>query len=209
MMFTKCSSNSISNIERTLNVFISWQSNSNTNFWLRTLEHRTSNIVRPITSSNHTSTVIVFQFKPLVTVKEENYESNQKTTSSYFHLQNDTVDQSDYYKNVHSKICLVIKRQCQHEEYFSYFKESWVFDKCSNSQMKKIHRFKMICINLVFLFDLLSTSIYDLVLIYVCHFHHHDFLLTVNQNMYFSSSLFVLSRYSCFYLGSLHPRILN
>ena len=81
-------------------------------------------LVRPITSSNHTSTVIVFQFKPLVTVKEENYESNQKTTSSYFHLQNDTVDQSDYYKNVHSKICLVIKRQCQHEEYFSYFKES-------------------------------------------------------------------------------------
>ena len=43
-----------------------------------------------------------------------------------------------------------------------------------------------------------STSIYDLVLIYVCHFHHH-FLLIVIQ-------IWPLSRYSCFYLGSLHPR---
>ena len=57
---------------------------------------------------------------------------------------------------------------------------------------------------------LLSTSIYDLVLIYVCHFHHHFLLLlTVNQILYFSSFSLVLSRYSCFYLGSQHPRIFN
>ena len=55
----------------------------------------------------------------------------------------------------------------------------------------------------------LSTSIYDLVLIYVCHFHHHFLLLTVNQIFYFSSFSFILSRYSCFYLGSQHPRIFH
>ena len=52
----------------------------------------------------------------------------------------------------------------------------------------------------------LSTSIYDLVLIYVCHFHHHHhhhhhpviFLSNHGQ-----------SRYSCLHLGSLHPRILK
>ena len=42
----------------------------------------------------------------------------------------------------------------------------------------------------------LSTSIYDLVLLYVCHFHHY---LIVSQ-------IWPLSRYSCCYLGSLHPR---
>ena len=46
--------------------------------------------------------------------------------------------------------------------------------------------------------QILSTSIYDLVLIYVCHFHHHFLLLTVIQ-------IWPLSIYSCFYLGSLHP----
>ena len=45
----------------------------------------------------------------------------------------------------------------------------------------------------------LSTSIYDLVLIYVCHFHHHPPVIFLSNNG--------LSRYSCLYLGSLHPRI--
>ena len=58
----------------------------------------------------------------------------------------------------------------------------------------------------IFFLCILSTSIYDLVLIYVCHFHHH-FLLIVVQIMYFSSYFLVLSRYLCFYLGSQHPRI--
>ena len=44
----------------------------------------------------------------------------------------------------------------------------------------------------------LSTSIYDLVLIYVCHFLHHPLRIT---------QITQLSRYSCLYLGSLHPRI--
>ena len=44
---------------------------------------------------------------------------------------------------------------------------------------------------------LLSTSIYDLVLIHVCHFHHHHLIV---------SQILPLSRYSCCYLGSLHPR---
>ena len=44
----------------------------------------------------------------------------------------------------------------------------------------------------------LSTSIYDLVLIYVCHFHHHHPLRV--------SQIWPVSRYSCCYLGSLHPR---
>ena len=48
-MFTKCLSNSASNIKRTLNVFISWESNSNTNFCFRTFPHRTSNIIQPCT----------------------------------------------------------------------------------------------------------------------------------------------------------------
>ena len=43
----------------------------------------------------------------------------------------------------------------------------------------------------------LSTSIYDLVLIYVCHFHHHPQTFPQFRT---------LSRYSCCYLGSLHPR---
>ena len=46
---------------------------------------------------------------------------------------------------------------------------------------------------------ILSTSIYDLVLLHVCHFHHHQHHPTFWQ--------FRISRYSCFYLGSLHPRI--
>ena len=46
-------------------------------------------------------------------------------------------------------------------------------------------------------FMFLSTSIYDLVLIYVCHFHHHQ----CN-----GCSTLALSRYSCVYFGSLHPR---
>ena len=47
---------------------------------------------------------------------------------------------------------------------------------------------------------LLSTSIYDLVLIYVCHFlHHHPDTFLSNHG---------LLRYSCLHLGSLHPRIL-
>ena len=52
-----------------------------------------------------------------------------------------------------------------------------------------------VCINV----NILSTSIYDLVLIYVCHFHHHHPALTFPQ-------IWPLSRYSCCYLGSLHPR---
>ena len=47
-------------------------------------------------------------------------------------------------------------------------------------------------------FFILSTSIYDLVLLHVCHFHHHH-LIVVQLS---------LSRYSCLYLGSLHPKIL-
>ena len=35
-------------------------------------------------------------------------------------------------------------------------------------------------------------------LIYVCHFHHHHCLIV--------AQLWALSRYSCVYLGSLHPR---
>ena len=45
-------------------------------------------------------------------------------------------------------------------------------------------------------FVILSTSIYDLVLIHVCHFHHHQTFLSNHG----------LSRYSCLHLGSLHPR---
>ena len=45
-----------------------------------------------------------------------------------------------------------------------------------------------------------STSIYDLVLLDVCHFHHHQVIVT---------QIWPLSRYSCLYLGSLHPRILK
>ena len=45
----------------------------------------------------------------------------------------------------------------------------------------------------------LSTSIYDLVLIYVCHFHHHPLRVT---------QITQLLKYSCWYLGSPHPRIL-
>ena len=45
--------------------------------------------------------------------------------------------------------------------------------------------------------SILSTSIYDLVLINVCHFH---LLLSVAQ-------ITAISRFSCLYLGSLHPRI--
>ena len=51
--------------------------------------------------------------------------------------------------------------------------------------------------------DKLSTSIYDLVLIYVCHFHHHH-----HHHPVIFLSNHGLSRYSCLYLGSLHPRIL-
>ena len=52
---------------------------------------------------------------------------------------------------------------------------------------------------------ILSTSIYDLVLLDVCHFHHqtHTFL----SNHWDCSEFSRLSRYSCLYLGSLHPRI--
>ena len=51
-----------------------------------------------------------------------------------------------------------------------------------------------------YVYTILSTSIYDLVLVYVCHFHHHFLLhLIVSQ-------IWPLSRYSCCYLGSLHPR---
>ena len=48
--------------------------------------------------------------------------------------------------------------------------------------------------------NFLSTSIYDLVLLNVCHFHHHQ--VTFPQ-------IRPLSRYSCLHLGSLHPRIFN
>ena len=41
------------------------------------------------------------------------------------------------------------------------------------------------------------TSVYDLVLLHVCHFHHYH-LIDVQLS---------LSRYSCLHLGSLHPRI--
>ena len=50
LMFTKCSSNSALNIERTLNVFIYSDRTRTPNFCLRTNGHRTSNIVRPITT---------------------------------------------------------------------------------------------------------------------------------------------------------------
>ena len=53
----------------------------------------------------------------------------------------------------------------------------------------------------------LSTSIYDLVLIYVCHFHHQD--LRVTQFKHFSSFSLIISRYSCLHLGSQHPRIFS
>ena len=62
-LHTNCSDGSntiLSNIEQTrasffkhrtnLNVFIYWWLNSNTHFWLQMIEHRTSNIVRPITN---------------------------------------------------------------------------------------------------------------------------------------------------------------
>merc|ERR1711976_264020 len=69
------------------------------------------------------------EFKPLDYVKEENLESNQKSPSTYFHLQpNDTLEESECYNNAvlidKPKICLVIKRLCKHEEYFTYFKDS-------------------------------------------------------------------------------------
>ena len=48
---------------------------------------------------------------------------------------------------------------------------------------------------------ILSMSIYDLVLIYVCHFHHQDHPVIFLSNH-------GLSRYSSLHLGSLHPRIL-
>ena len=54
---------------------------------------------------------------------------------------------------------------------------------------------------------LLSTSIYDLVLLDVCHFHHHHVTHTFLSNHRDSSVFSHLSRYSCLYLGSLHPRI--
>ena len=46
----------------------------------------------------------------------------------------------------------------------------------------------------------LSTSIYNLVLIHVCHFHHQHHHKTFLSNH-------GLSRYSCLHLRSLHPRI--
>ena len=49
----------------------------------------------------------------------------------------------------------------------------------------------------------LSTNIYDLELLDVCHFHHHTFLSNHGDSSVFSP----LSRYSCLHLGSLHPRI--
>ena len=53
-----------------------------------------------------------------------------------------------------------------------------------------------------FMVGLLSTRIYDLVLLDVCHFHH-----TFLSNHWDSSVFSPLSRYSCLYLGYLHPRI--
>ena len=50
-------------------------------------------------------------------------------------------------------------------------------------------------------YPILSTSIYDLKLIYVCHFHHH-FRVTFPQ-------FHRLSRFPCLHHGSLHPRILE
>ena len=41
-------------------------------------------------------------------------------------------------------------------------------------------------------------------LIYICHFLHHKTFLSIHS---FSLVFFVLSRYSCLHLGSLHPRI--
>ena len=55
----------------------------------------------------------------------------------------------------------------------------------------------------------LSTSIYDLVLLDVCHFGHHHHPHTFLSNHWDSSVSSRLSRYSCLHLGSLHPRILN
>ena len=64
----------------------------------------------------------------------------------------------------------------------------------SSQKVKKGTRTPCICLFLT----ILSTSIYDLVLIYVCHFHHHHPALTFPQ-------IWLISRYSCCYLGSLHP----
>ena len=68
--------------------------------------------------------------------------------------------------------------------------------------------FESICLWLIYdwldrvnIKEILSTSIYDLVLIYVCHFHHHFFLLRVTFPQFRT-----LSRYSCCHLGSLHSR---
>ena len=52
----------------------------------------------------------------------------------------------------------------------------------------------------------LSMSIYyDLVLLDFCHLHHHYAFLSIHRD----SQIWNLSRYSCLYLGSLHPRILK
>ena len=45
----------------------------------------------------------------------------------------------------------------------------------------------------------LSTSIYDLVLIYVCHFHHHYHHLTVTPNIHFSSFFIISNNFLTFF----------
>ena len=53
----------------------------------------------------------------------------------------------------------------------------------------------------------LSTSIYDLVYMFVTFITISSFW-PLTKFFYFSSIFLILSRYSCFYLGSQHPRIL-
>ena len=72
-------------------------------------------------------------------------------------------------------------------------------------------RLEFVCQSTNFTYDvILSTSIYDLVLLDVCHFHHHHHHVTHTflSNHWDSSVFSRLSRYSCLHLGSLHPRIL-
>ena len=71
---------------------------------------------------------------------------------------------------------------------------------CTNYQLERGNFREMSTIYVYFINEhiSLSTSIYDLVLTYVCHFHHHLETFLSNHG---------LSRYTCLHLGSLHPRI--
>ena len=51
--------------------------------------------------------------------------------------------------------------------------------------------------------SMLSTSIYDIVLLDVCHFHHH------HHHLLIFPQIRPLSRYSCLHLGSCIPEIFS